>query len=462
MSKLKSLFKLPVCEDPSVMEQQKQLYPAVFIEQTSAMLLGLVNVAVTGTISSAALAGVGQVNTFNNVITYFFSNYAMGGNVMVAQNVGAKNPEGVKKSAAQSLLLGILLSLAMTVVLFFGKTAILYGLYGDVDADVMAYSIEYFSIALLATPLWFIYYQCVGVFRSAGDTKMPMKVSMLMNCVNIVLSVVLVIFMDMGPAGAGWSMVCAVGTAALVGLIKIFDPKSVVCIRGEFKLHLEKAIVSKTLSVGIPAGIENLMFNGGKVILQVFLSSMGTTVISAYSVANSMISVTQLPLISYSALIVTMAGQAAGTGSKERTRFVTNHMMRTGRWIGCISMIWKIVLAYPIAFCFSREMSVVNMAVGMLLIETVFMPFWADSFMLPNVFRSSRDVKVTLITGSITMWSVRVFGAWLLGVKLGMQGYGVMLAMCIDWIARCSVYTPRFKGDKWMRKVGENLSAKAK
>ena len=462
MSKLKSLFKLPVCEDPSVMEQQKQLYPAVFIEQTSAMLLGLVNVAVTGTISSAALAGVGQVNTFNNVITYFFSNYAMGGNVMVAQNVGAKNPEGVKKSAAQSLLLGILLSLAMTVVLFFGKTAILYGLYGDVDADVMAYSIEYFSIALLATPLWFIYYQCVGVFRSAGDTKMPMKVSMLMNCVNIVLSVVLVIFMDMGPAGAGWSMVCAVGTAALVGLIKIFDPKSVVCIRGEFKLHLEKAIVSKTLSVGIPAGIENLMFNGGKVILQVFLSSMGTTVISAYSVANSMISVTQLPLISYSALIVTMAGQAAGTGSKERTRFVTNHMMRTGRWIGCISMIWKIVLAYPIAFCFSREMSVVNMAVGMLLIETVFMPFWADSFMLPNVFRASRDVKVTLITGSITMWSVRVFGAWLLGVKLGMQGYGVMLAMCIDWIARCSVYTPRFKGDKWMRKVGENLSAKAK
>lgn len=462
MSKLKSLFRLPVCEDPSVMEQQKQLYPAVFIEQTSAMLLGLVNVAVTGTISSAALAGVGQVNTFNNVITYFFSNYAMGGNVMVAQNVGAKNPEGVKKSAAQSLLLGILLSLAMTVVLFFGKTAILYGLYGDVDADVMAYSIEYFSIALLATPLWFIYYQCVGVFRSAGDTKMPMKVSMLMNCVNIVLSVVLVIFMDMGPAGAGWSMVCAVGTAALVGLIKIFDPKSVVCIRGEFKLRLEKAIVSKTLSVGIPAGIENLMFNGGKVILQVFLSSMGTTVISAYSVANSMISVTQLPLISYSALIVTMAGQAAGTGSKERTRFVTNHMMRTGRWIGCISMIWKIVLAYPIAFCFSREMSVVNMAVGMLLIETVFMPFWADSFMLPNVFRASRDVKVTLITGSITMWSVRVFGAWLLGVKLGMQGYGVMLAMCIDWIARCSVYTPRFKGDKWMRKVGENLSAKAK
>ena len=462
MSKLKSLFKLPVCEDPSVMEQQKRLYPAVFIEQTSAMLLGLVNVAVTGTISSAALAGVGQVNTFNNVITYFFSNYAMGGNVMVAQNVGAKNPEGVKKSAAQSLLLGILLSLAMTVVLFFGKTAILYGLYGDVDADVMAYSIEYFSIALLATPLWFIYYQCVGVFRSAGDTKMPMKVSMLMNCVNIVLSVVLVIFMDMGPAGAGWSMVCAVGTAALVGLIKIFDPRSVVCIRGEFKLHLEKAIVSKTLSVGIPAGIENLMFNGGKVILQVFLSSMGTTVISAYSVANSMISVTQLPLISYSALIVTMAGQAAGTGSKERTRFVTNHMMRTGRWIGCISIIWKVVLAYPIAFCFSREMSVVNMAVGMLLIETVFMPFWADSFMLPNVFRASRDVKVTLITGSITMWSVRVFGAWLLGVKLGMQGYGVMLAMCIDWIARCSVYTPRFKGDKWMRKVGENLSAKAK
>ncbi|MBR5283495.1 MAG: MATE family efflux transporter [Clostridia bacterium] len=462
MSKLKSLFKLPVCEDPSVMEQQKRLYPAVFIEQTSAMLLGLVNVAVTGTISSAALAGVGQVNTFNNVITYFFSNYAMGGNVMVAQNVGAKNPTGVKKSAAQSLLLGIIISLIMTVILFVGKTAILYGLYGDVEADVMAYSIEYFSIALLATPFWFIYYQCVGVFRSAGDTKMPMRVSMLMNCVNIVLSVFLVIVMDMGPAGAGWSMLIAVATAAGVGLFKIFNPKSVVCIRGEFKLRLEKAIVSKTLSVGIPAGIENLMFNGGKVILQVFLSSMGTTVISAYSVCNSIISVTQLPIISYSALVVTMVGQAAGTASKDRTRFVANHMMRTGRWMGCVSMIWKVLLAYPIAFCFSRDMSVVHTAVTMFLIETVFMPFWSDSFMLPNVFRATRDVKVTLITGSTTMWSVRVFGAWVLGVKLGMQGYGVMLAMCIDWLVRCAVYTPRFRGDKWLRLVGAEQPAKAK
>ena len=125
-------------------------------------------------------------------------------------------------------------------------------------------------------------------------------------------------------------------------------------------------------------------------------------------------------------------------------------------------MTWKVLLAYPIAFCFSRDMQVVHMAVGMLMVETIFMPFWADSFMLPNVFRASRDVKVTLVTGSITMWSVRVFGAWLLGVKLGMQGYGVMLAMCIDWIARCAVYTPRFRGDKWLRKVGENQPVKAR
>ena len=138
---LPKFLRLPVCDDPSVMAQQKKLYPAVFIEQTSAMLLGLVNVAVTGTISSAALAGVGQVNTVNNVITYFFSNYAMGGNVMVAQNVGAGNSTGVKKSAAQSLLLGIILSALLTVALFFGREALLYALYGSVEADDMAYSL---------------------------------------------------------------------------------------------------------------------------------------------------------------------------------------------------------------------------------------------------------------------------------------------------------------------------------
>ena len=75
---LPGFLRLPVSEDRELMAQQKRLYPAVFVDQTSAMLLGLVNVAVTGTISSAALAGVGQVNTINNVIVYFFNNYAMG------------------------------------------------------------------------------------------------------------------------------------------------------------------------------------------------------------------------------------------------------------------------------------------------------------------------------------------------------------------------------------------------
>ena len=460
LGKLKDFFRMPVSDDQALMEQQKKLYPAVFIEQTSAMLLGLVNVAVTGTISSAALAGVGQVNTINNVIVYFFSNYAMGGNVMVAQNVGAGNPEGVKKSASQSLLLGMLFSLLLTTGIFIFRVPMLYALYGGVDADVMRYSIEYFSISLLATPLWFIYYQCVGCFRSAGDTKTPMKVSMLMNCVNIVLSILFVIVLDLGPKGAGYSMVTAVGTAALVCLFKIFNPASRVCIRGEFRLRLEKNIVSKTLSVGIPAGLENLMFNGGKVILQVFLSNMGTTVISAYQVANSLISVTQLPLISYSALVITLVGQSAGTGSKTRVRATAEHMMRTGRKLSRLSMIYKVLLCYPLAFCFSRDPAVIRTALGMFLIETAFMPFWADSFMLPNCFRSTRDVRITLVAGSITMWTVRVGGAWLLGVKLGMQGYGIMLAMCLDWIARCSVFTPRFRGDKWLAKVGAEAPAK--
>ncbi|MEA4921501.1 MAG: MATE family efflux transporter [Clostridiaceae bacterium] len=454
MGRLAGFFKLPVSDDGELMLQQKRLYPSVFVDQTSAMLLGLVNVAVTGTISSAALAGVGQVNTINNVIVYFFNNYAMGGNVMVAQNVGAKNAQGVKKSASQSLVLGMIFSLVMTVIIFLGRVSLLYALYGAADADVMKYSIEYFTISVLATPMWFIYYQCVGVFRSAGDTRTPMKIGIVMNAINIVLSYLFVIVMDMGPAGAGYSMLVAVTAAALLGLIKIFSIDSRVCIKGEFSLKLERDIVGKTLSIGIPAGIENLMFNGGKVLLQVFLSTMGTTVISAYQVANSIISVTQLPIMSYSALVITLVGQAAGTGSREKTRETAAHMMRTGRKATFWSMILKAVLCYPLAFCFSRDLTVVNTAVMMCSIEIIFMPFWADSFMLPNCFRSTRDVKITLIVGSISMWVVRVFGAYVFGVMLDMHGNGIMLAMCLDWIARGAIFNNRFKGDRWLRKIG--------
>ena len=454
MPDLVKLLHLPVSDDPELMAEQKRLYPAVFVDQASAMLLGLVNVAVTGTISSAALAGVGQVNTINNVIIYFFNNYAFGGNVMVAQNVGAKNPKGVKKSASQSLVLGLLISLFVTAVIFLSRSAILYGLYGKAEADVMAYSLQYFTISVLATPVWFVYYQCIGVFRAAGDTKTPMRIGIIMNIVNIIFSTLFVIFLHMGPAGAGFSTLISVTMAAFLGLRHLFDENSRVCIKGELSLRLEKEIVSKTLSVGIPAGIENLMFNGGKVLLQVFLSGMGTTVISAYQVTNSLISVTQLPLQSYQALIITLVGRSAGTGSWRSTRATAEHMMRTGRRLGCISMIWKALFCYPLALCFSRDMAVVMTAMKMFAVEIVFMPFWADSFMLPNVFRSTRDVRITLLVGSCSMWAVRVFGAWVFGVKLGLQGVGVMLAMCLDWIVRDLFFVPHFKGTKWLAKLG--------
>ena len=131
MAGLPAALRLPVCDDKEMMTQQKRLYPGVFVDQMSAILLGLVNVAVMGTISSAALAGVGQVNTVNNVIVYFFNTFAMGGNVMVAQSVGANDAKGGQKSASQSLLLGILISLALTVVMFIGRVPLLYALSID-------------------------------------------------------------------------------------------------------------------------------------------------------------------------------------------------------------------------------------------------------------------------------------------------------------------------------------------
>ncbi len=453
MAKLPAFLRLPVSEDKELMARQKKLYPAVLVEQTSAMLLGLVNVAITGTISRAALAGVGQVNAINNVIVYFFSNFAIGGNVMVAQNVGAGNKEGVKKSASQSLVLGTFISLIVTFLVYVFREQILLGLYRKVEADVMTSSLQYFAISCLATPMWFIYYQCVGAFRSSGDTRTPMKISVTMNAINIVLGAVFVLVLKMGPAGSGLSTLCAVTVAACMGLYKIFHPESVVCIRDGFGLKLEKDIISKVVSVGVPAAIENVMFNGGKVIVQVFMSGMGTIVLSGYQVFNSVIGITQLPLMAYSVLVVTLVGQAAGSGSRARTKATGEFLLKTCKKFANILIPVRLLVCYPVALFFSRDPDVLRCALTMYVLETAFMPFWASSFMLPSCFRATRDVRFTLIIGTISMWSIRVFGSWVLGVKMGMQGNGIVLAMCLDWILRGIFFENRLKTEKWLTKM---------
>ena len=311
---MRNPLKIPKHTDMELKELEGSLYPSILVEQTSSALLGIVNTIVLGMVSTAALAGVGQINSLNTVIFQFFNSLSQGGTVMVAQGMGAKDKDKIKRSFEQAFMSIIVLSLSVLVILAVFKDVILTALFGAVEADVMKSSNDYFMFAMFATPLWAVYYQMAGAMRSTGDTKTPMKATIVMNVTNIVCSLLFSVIMKMGSMGAGIALVTAVAAGNVVCVIKLLRKDYHLSLPNLKTYRPDFAQLKVIYSVGVPISIESLMFQGGKLIVQVFVSGMGTIMISAYQVGNSLMSLIQIPHISYNTLIVTLVGRRAGAG----------------------------------------------------------------------------------------------------------------------------------------------------
>lgn len=440
-------------DDAELKQQVRTMMPSILVEQLSAMLLGMVNLMVMGRVSTAAQAGVGQINTFNNMVVYFFNAFAMGGTVMVAQNIGARNREGARHGAAQSLSLGLVVSVAVTVLLFFVREPVLNMLFGSSAPEVMGYSMDYFLYSLPATPMWFIYFQCAGVMRGAGDSKTPMKVCICMNVVNIALSYLLAVVLGLEAKGAGIAMLCSVAVGAVLSLLAMSRPAAAVRFPSLKNFAPDLKAMASIALVGLPAAAENFMFNGGKVIVQVFVASMSTAMISAYSVTNSTANFVTLILLSYNVMVVTIVGQRAGTGDKERTRAGLDYIYHRAFFWSLLSALVAAVCATPLILAFSSDPQVVYIGTRLMWIDAVILPLWVPAFVLPSGFRGAKDVFFSLIFGSISMWVFRVYGSYVLSISLGLAAYGVYWGMGLDWLIRSIGFVWRFKSGKWTARI---------
>ena len=183
----------------------RAMLPGMLVEQVAAVFLELVNVFVSGFFSTAAMAGVGQINTVNSVLMNLFQAFAIGGTAIVSQHAGAARRGEAARNAFSALTLGLTVSVVITALIFALRGEFVMLLFGDAEAEVIASSNVYFGFTALAPPLWFIYFQCCGFMRAAGDTKRPMYVSIVLNVSSLALNLALTFALDMGVTGTALS-----------------------------------------------------------------------------------------------------------------------------------------------------------------------------------------------------------------------------------------------------------------
>ena len=241
----------------------------IIVEQTFVMLLGVCNTMLAGNISEEAVSAIGMVDTLNNIFISFFAALSVGATVVVAQRIGKGNIEEGNETAKQALASGLILSLIITLLIWLYRTGLINTFYGSADELVKINAKIYIEFTLLTYPFIAIEQIASGVLRGAGNTKTPMKITIFMNVINIVLGYILIYGIhvfnlntpSLGIEGAALAIAFArfIGAVIIIGILfkGIGDIK--IKRTSSFKINLKTQ--KEIFNIGIPAGVEQLLFN---------------------------------------------------------------------------------------------------------------------------------------------------------------------------------------------------------
>lgn len=449
MSRIKDWLFPPVHVGPDVRRDMRVMLPGMLIEQVAATLLDNINIVVMGFIGNEATAGVSQVSTINNTMMIVVQFFAMGGTALVAQAAGAGDSREGRRVAGDAIALGTVLSLAAALLLFLLRVPLINLMFGAAEDSVVANSLMYYQFTSLAPPLWFIYFQCCGFMRSCGDTKRPMAVSIVTNVLSIALNLLLTFALDLGIRGSAMSYLFSVAGGATLALALVVRPGFVM--RPVLKADGSTASRMRSIaSIGLPSSVENFMFNGTKLVIQVFIAGMGTTVISANQVFNSASNIMLIPFMSVNYLTTPVVGRCAGREGVSGLTDCLQYLHDRARTVAIFTGLAHIALALPAAYIFSRDSATVRLAVQMLVIYSLFSPFMPGCFIFPNGFKAVGDARYPMYYSTLSAWFVRVCGTWLMGVMLGWGTTAIVLTQGLDHISRCIAYTRRFKSGRWL------------
>lgn len=424
------------------------------VEQLLLMTVGMADTLMVTTAGEAAVSGVSLVDNINLLMIQVFAALSTGGAVVVSQYLGRQDSENACAAAKQLLYVATAVALILMAVGLVFRRHILCFIFGTLDDDVMDSALIYFLLTAAAYPFIAVYNAGAALFRSMGNSKVSMFCSLLVNFVNIALNALLIYGYHWGAAGAGVGTLVSRITAAVIVLALLHHPEQPVHLEGGLTRPIFlRSMVRRILGIGIPNGVENGMFQVGKLLVLSLISSFGTAATAANAIANSIASVLNVPGTGIYLGLITVVAQCIGADEYGQAVSYTKKLMLTAYAAMDVLCVLLFFFAQPLVGCFHLSAEAAAMATQVLRWNSLFAGlFWPMSFALPNALRAAGDAKFTMIVSMISMWVFRIGFSYLLAWAMNWRLLGVWIAMFIDWVVRSIVFPLRFHSGVWKKK----------
>lgn len=431
----------------------KKLIIPLLLEQTLAITVGMADTIMVSSVGEAAISGVSLVDMFNNLIISVLSALATGGAVVTSQFIGAGHKNDACRSAKQLIFTATLITLFISVLVIAFNKPILSLFFGKIEDDVMINAVIYMVISALSFPFLAVYNSCAALFRSMGNSQITFKVSLLMNVINIGGNALCIFGLHMGVEGVAIPSLVSRGVAGLVLFILLKNPNNMIYITKE-KFKVELDVIKRILYIGIPSGIENGIFQLGRVLVVSIIAGFGTVQIAANGVANSLDGMGCIVGQAMNLAMISVIGRCAGAGDEKQIRHYTKKLLGITYLFTAIVNSTILLLLNNILTIYSLSPETTKLAYTLVMIHNGFaMLLWPASFVLPNMLRACNDVKFTMVISIFSMFVFRIGFSYVIGVNMGMGAVGVWLAMLMDWGFRVICFIGRYLRGKWKLNV---------
>lgn len=279
------------------------------------------DIAIVGNFAStnrtAAIAAVGANTPIIGMILNLFIGISLGTNVVIANAIGGQDRKMVERTVHTSILAALLGGLLVTLLgeLCIGSLLQLL----NVPDDVLPAALLYIRIYLIGMPVIFLYNFEAAIFRSTGDTKVPLQALAFSGVLNVLLNLFFVICLHMTVNGVAIATVLSNTVSAALLFVRLLRTEKWIHVDLR-KLQIDKTALLKVLRIGLPAGIQSAVFNLANIVIQAAINSLGTVVIAASSAAYNIEILVYYIFNSFSQACTTFVGQNYGAGQLKRCK----------------------------------------------------------------------------------------------------------------------------------------------
>lgn len=398
-------------------------------------------------VGTSALAAVGATGTLINLLVGFFVGMASGATVIISQFYGAQKHQKVKDAVHTSVALTIVCGVILMV---FGIIAapILLTLI-SVPEDIIASSTLYIRIYFIGMIPSLFYNVGAGILRAVGDSKRPLYFLIVATLSNIVLDLILVVFLKWGVAGVGIATVLCQFISAVLVLWVLMKAEDSYALQLH-KIRLDKEILFSIIRIGLPAGLQSVLYAISNLVIQSSINRLGTDTIAAWSAFGKIDGLFWMMIGAFGVAITTFVGQNFGAGQFQRVKQSVRVCLVMAF---ASSILLSIVLALasePIFRLFTTDETVIKIGMEMIQIMTPFYFTFVCVEILSGAIRGVGEALKPMLLTCIGVCGLRI--AWIIWiVPLNPSLFNIAICYPITWSATSLLFIIYYLKGNWLK-----------